>query len=85
MMGIVNGWDNVVDSNDGKTFLGSLAITPVEQFALLLNGIYGAEQPDRGDSKRGVFDAVATVKPDRQLRDHPELRLRPRERSPRRS
>ena len=63
MMGIVNGWDNVVDSNDGKTFLGSLAITPVEQFALVMNGIYGAEQPDRGDSKRGVFDAVATVKP----------------------
>jgi hypothetical protein len=63
MMGVVNGWDNVVDSNDGKTVLGSLAITPVEQFALLLNGIYGAEQPDRGDSKRGVFDAVATVKP----------------------
>ena len=63
MMGIVNGWDNVVDSNDGKTFLGSLAITPVEQFAFVMNGIYGAEQPDRGDSKRGVFDAVATVKP----------------------
>lgn len=63
MMGIVNGWDNVVDSNDGKSFLGSLAITPVEQFSLLLNGIYGAEQPDRGDSKRGVFDAVATIKP----------------------
>jgi hypothetical protein len=63
MMGIVNGWDNVVDSNDGKTFLGSLAITPIEQFALVLNGIYGAEQPNRGDSKRGVFDAVATVKP----------------------
>jgi hypothetical protein len=63
MMGIVNGWDNVVDSNDGKSFLGSLAITPVEQFSLVLNGIYGAEQPDRGDSKRGVFDAVATIKP----------------------
>jgi hypothetical protein len=63
MMGVVNGWDNVVDSNDGKTFLGSLALTPVEQFALVLNGIYGAEQADRGDSKRGVFDAVATIKP----------------------
>jgi hypothetical protein len=62
-MGVVNGWDNVVDSNDGKSFLGSLAITPVEQFSLLLNGMYGAEQPDRGDSKRGLFDVVATVKP----------------------
>jgi hypothetical protein len=63
MLGVVNGWDNVIDSNDGKSFLGSLAITPVEQFALLLNGMYGAEQPDRGDSKRGLFDVVATVKP----------------------
>ncbi len=63
MLGIVNGWDNVVDSNDGKSFMGSLAITPVEQFALILNGMYGAEQPDRGDSKRGLFDVVATVKP----------------------
>ena len=63
MLGVVNGWDNVIDSNDGKSFLGSLAITPVEQFALLLNGMYGAEQPDRGDSKRGLFDAVATIKP----------------------
>ncbi len=63
MMGVVNGWDNVVDSNDGKSFLGSLAITPVEQFSFLINGIYGAEQPDRGDSKRGVVDLIATIKP----------------------
>ena len=63
MLGIVNGWDNVVDSNDGKSFLGSLAITPVEQFSFSINGIYGAEQPDRGDSKRGLVDLVATIKP----------------------
>ncbi|MEO6030139.1 MAG: outer membrane beta-barrel protein, partial [Candidatus Binatia bacterium] len=63
MLGVVNGWDNVVDSNDGKSVLGSLAITPVEQFALIINGMYGAEQPDRGDSKRGLADIVATIKP----------------------
>ncbi|MCC6767107.1 MAG: porin [Deltaproteobacteria bacterium] len=63
MLGIVNGWDNVVDSNDGKTFVGSLGLTPVEQFTFLVNGIYGAEQPDRGDSKRGLIDLVATIKP----------------------
>ena len=63
MVGVVNGWDNVVDSNDGKSFLGSFALTPVEQFTLLINGIYGAEQADRGDSKRGVADIVATIKP----------------------
>ncbi len=61
--GVVNGWDNVIDSNDGKSFMGSVAVTPVDQFSLALNGIYGAEQPDRGDSKRGVFDVVATIKP----------------------
>lgn len=63
MLGIVNGWDNVVDSNDGKSALASVAITPVEQFSLLINGIYGAEQADNGDSKRGVADLVATIKP----------------------
>jgi len=63
MLGIVNGWDNVIDSNDGKSALASLSITPVEQFSLLINGIYGAEQPDNGDSKRGVADIVATIKP----------------------
>lgn len=63
MVGIVNGWDNVVDSNDGKTFIGSIGLTPVEQFSFAINGIYGAEQPDRGDSKRGMIDLVATIKP----------------------
>jgi hypothetical protein len=63
MLGIVNGWDNVVDSNDGKSALASVAITPVDQFSLLLNGIYGAEQADHGDSKRGLVDVVATIKP----------------------
>jgi Putative beta-barrel porin-2, OmpL-like. bbp2 len=61
--GVVNGWDNVIDSNDGKSFLGSVAITPADQFSLALNGIYGAEQPNRGDSKRGVADVVATITP----------------------
>jgi hypothetical protein len=61
--GLVNGWDNVIDSNDGKSFMGNVTITPVDQFSLALQGMYGAEQPNRGDSKRGLIDAVATVKP----------------------
>jgi len=63
MLGIVNGWDNVVDSNDGKTAIASVGITPVEQFSLAINGLYGCEQPNNGDSKRGVADIVATIKP----------------------
>jgi Putative beta-barrel porin-2, OmpL-like. bbp2 len=62
-IGVVNGWDNVIDSNDGKTVTGSLAFTPIDQLSFALNGLYGAEQPHRGDSKRGVVDFVATIKP----------------------
>ncbi len=61
--GVVNGWDNVIDSNDGKSFLGNLTIIPAEQFTLALNGVYGPEQANRGGSKRGVADVVATIKP----------------------
>jgi hypothetical protein len=61
--GVVNGWDNVLDSNKGKTFLGSLAFTPMESLIWTFNGTYGAEQPERGGSKRGVFDTVLTYKP----------------------
>ncbi|TMA77782.1 MAG: porin [Deltaproteobacteria bacterium] len=62
-LGVVNGWDNVIDSNDGKTVTGSLAFAPADQFSFALNGLYGAEQPSRGDSKRGIIDVVATIKP----------------------
>jgi hypothetical protein len=63
MGGVVNGWDNVVDSNDGKSFHGGVAVTPVEQFSIAFNGMYGPEQPDRSGSKRALGDVVATVKP----------------------
>ena len=59
--GIVNGWDNVIDSNKGKSFLGNLTLQPVDILTLSLNGVYGAELPDRGGSKRGVFDFVGTL------------------------
>src|SRR6266571_3342012 len=33
-LGVVNGWDNVADNNDGKTFHGGLTITPHETLSL---------------------------------------------------
>ena len=70
-MGVVNGWNNVIDSNDGKSFLGSLSVVPCSYFSAALNGVYGPEQPDNSDvqlgpaggSKRGVLDLVVTAKP----------------------
>jgi hypothetical protein len=59
--GIVNGWDNVIDSNKGKSFLGNLTLKPLDILTFSLNGVYGAELPDQGGSKRGVFDLVGTL------------------------
>jgi hypothetical protein len=63
MLGIVNGWDNVIDSNDGKSVIGAININPVPEFGMKVAGLYGAEQPDRGDSKRGLVDVGLTIKP----------------------
>jgi hypothetical protein len=64
--GIINGWDNVIDSNKGKSFLGNLTLKPLDVLTLSFNGVYGAEVPERGGPKRGVFDLVATY----NLSDH---------------
>ena len=61
--GVVNGWDNVIDSNDGKSFHGAVNVSPVDMFSFTVGGMYGAEQPDRGDSKRGLVDVVASITP----------------------
>jgi hypothetical protein len=58
--GVVNGWDNVIDSNKGKTFLGNLTLTPFDSLTWAFNGTFGPEQADRGGSKRGVFDTILT-------------------------
>ncbi len=63
ILGVVNGWDNVIDSNDGKSVIGSVSVTPVDEFGITVGGLYGPEQADNGHSKRGLIDVVATVKP----------------------
>lgn len=60
--GVVNGWDNVSDNNNGKTFLGSLGLE-IGDLAWTFNGVYGAEDDDSGASKTGVFDTVLTYTP----------------------
>jgi hypothetical protein len=60
--GVVNGWDNVRDNNNGKTFLGSLGLE-FGDLAWTFNGVFGAEDDDSGSSKTGVFDTVLTYSP----------------------
>jgi hypothetical protein len=60
-IGVVNGWDNVVDNNDGKTLLGNVAWTASPEFSLLVNGTYGPEKNDTSSKSRGVVDVVSLI------------------------
>ncbi len=61
-MGVNNGWDDVADNNDGKSIEGSLSLTPNANLSILINGMFGPEQLNHGNSKRGAFDPVVTWK-----------------------
>jgi hypothetical protein len=43
-IGIVNGWDKLVDNNDFKTFIFKLGLKPSDSFMVAFNGTFGAEQ-----------------------------------------
>ncbi len=62
-LGVVNGWDNVTDNNDGKSFLGGIKVTPADIISMYFSGTYGPEMTDNGKSKRGVMSANATLTP----------------------
>jgi hypothetical protein len=66
-IGVVNGWDNPVDNNDGKTLLAGIAINPIDMLSFYISGTYGCEENDNGHSKRGVVMAVTTVKATKEL------------------
>lgn len=60
---VANGWDNVDDNNDGKTFGGQLGWTPTDNATVLFNYVGGPEQ-DGGDANwRHVFDIVFDLVP----------------------
>ena len=60
MLMVANGWDNAVDNNTDKSVGAQLALTPTDEFAFYLNGIYGAEGDGDNGNKQSVIDVVAT-------------------------
>jgi hypothetical protein len=66
-LGVVNGWDTVVDNNDGKSIHTGIKITPNDMVSLYLSGTYGPEQSDDGNSKRLMLTTLLTVTPTDQL------------------
>lgn len=62
-VGVVNGWDAVVDNNDGKSLLAGVKVAPTSMLSMYFAGTYGAEQPNNGQSKRGMVTVAATLTP----------------------
>lgn len=60
---VANGWDNVDDNNDGKTFGGQVGWTPTDNATVLFNYVGGPEQDDTDGNWRHVFDIVFNVVP----------------------
>jgi hypothetical protein len=59
-LGINNGWDDVSDNNSGQSVEGELTLAPTSNISLVLNGIYGPEQVNRGNTQRWAIDPIAT-------------------------
>src|SRR5216683_7980140 len=61
-LGVNNGWDDISDNNDGQTVEGELSLTPTSNISLLINGTYGPEQVNHGNSKRWEIEQVENWK-----------------------
>jgi len=61
-VGVVNGWDLMVDNNDSKTFIFRVGVTPVEEFWAGFSGSVGAERPESNDDVRLSLDLTGGVK-----------------------
>ncbi len=64
---LVNGWNNSVDNNSGKTTGFSAAWTPNSKFGLVQNYLVGPEQNDENKDFRHLFDTVVTYSPNSKL------------------
>jgi hypothetical protein len=59
---LVNGWDNALDNNPGKSVGAQLALTPSPRLSASVNYMGGPEQADNRSNLRHAFDVVAMFK-----------------------
>ncbi len=57
---VVNGWNDVVDNNGGKTVHLGVTLTPFKKLSIVQNYMVGAEQPGNDHDKRHVVDTTVT-------------------------
>ena len=64
---LVNGWNNSIDNNSGKTTGFSAAWTPTSKFSLIQNYLVGPEQLNDNSNFRHLSDTVVTYTPNSKL------------------
>ena len=60
MAGLVNGWNNIVENNAGKTVLGSVTFKPNAKASLVANYITGPEEKGTDDNWKNLLDIIGT-------------------------
>ena len=60
MGAIVNGWNNVVENNAGKTIGAQIAFKPIPALSIVQNYMAGPEQPSDSHDWRRLSDSVVT-------------------------
>ena len=63
----VNGWNNVVDNNTGKTYGMSFGWNPNKKFGIIENYMAGPEQNSINSTWRQLTDTVITYSPNSKL------------------
>jgi hypothetical protein len=64
---VVNGWNNVVDNNTGKTVGIQAIVTPVSAVTIVQNYMGGPEQNDDNEDWRHLSDTTVTYKANSRL------------------
>ncbi len=64
---LVNGWNNIVENNTGKTYGVGFGWNPSKKFALVQNYMAGPEQVDINSNWRQLSDTVVTISPTARL------------------
>ena len=64
---VMNGWNNIIDNNSGKTIGVSAAWTPNKKFGFIENYIGGPEGTNNNGDRRHLSDTVITYNPTGKL------------------
>ena len=75
---LLNGWNNSVDNNSGKTTGFTLALNPTKKLGLIENYYVGPEQANDNSDFRHLTDTVVTYNPTAKLSLMAQMLLRAR-------